>query len=107
MPTPSRRAPLGSTVSKKYRISDLGVWLGASKVQVAGLEARELGEAIKVRNFYEPPLCADQIGAAGSRIEIVSVAFPESGTGAQMIEGTPEAAAKMLVNKLRTEARVL
>ncbi|HEX5718759.1 MAG TPA: electron transfer flavoprotein subunit beta/FixA family protein [Thermoanaerobaculia bacterium] len=52
-------------------------------------------------------LGAGQVGAAGSRIEIVSVAFPESGTGAQMIEGTPEAAAKTLVDKLRTEARVL
>ena len=48
-----------------------------------------------------------EVGAAGSRLEIVSVAFPESGEGAQMIEGAPEAAAKALVEKLRNEARVL
>ena len=48
-----------------------------------------------------------ELGAAGSRLEIVSVAFPPSGEGAQMIEGSPEAAAKVLVEKLRQEARVL
>lgn len=51
-------------------------------------------------------LDASELGAAGSRLEIVSVAFPESGEGAQMIEGAPEAAAKALVEKLRQEARV-
>jgi len=52
-------------------------------------------------------LDASEVGAAGSRLEIVSVAFPESGEGAQMIEGAPEAAAKLLVEKLQKEARVL
>jgi electron transfer flavoprotein beta subunit len=47
-----------------------------------------------------------ELGAAGSRLEIVSVAFPPSGEGAQMIEGSAEAAAKVLVEKLRQEARV-
>lgn len=48
-----------------------------------------------------------ELGAAGSRLEIVSVAFPDSGSGAQMIEEAPEAAARILVDKLRKEARVL
>ncbi len=48
-----------------------------------------------------------ELGAAGSRIEILSVAFPESGHGAQMIEGSPAEAAKVLVEKLQKEARVL
>ena len=48
-----------------------------------------------------------QVGAAGSRFEIVSVAFPDSGAGAQMIDGTPEAAARTLVDRLQKEARVL
>jgi len=48
-----------------------------------------------------------QIGAAGAAVEIVSVALPDSGTVAQMIEGDAEAAAAALVDKLRNEARVL
>lgn len=50
---------------------------------------------------------ASEVGAAGSRLEIVSVSFPESGEGAQMIEGSPDAAARTLVDKLQKEARVL
>lgn len=52
-------------------------------------------------------LDASLVGAAGARLEIVSVAFPESGEGAQMIEGAPQVAAKSLVEKLQKEARVL
>lgn len=48
-----------------------------------------------------------EVGAAGSRLEIVSVAFPESGEGAEIIEETPSEAARILVEKLQTEARVL
>ncbi|MEE2776274.1 MAG: electron transfer flavoprotein subunit beta/FixA family protein [Acidobacteriota bacterium] len=47
------------------------------------------------------------VGAAGSRVEILSVSFPDTGAGATMIEGDPAAAAAALVGKLRTEARVL
>ena len=47
------------------------------------------------------------VGEAGSRLEIVSVDFPASGEGAQMIEGDAATAARALVEKLRTEARVL
>ncbi len=50
---------------------------------------------------------AAEIGAAGSRIEILSVSLPESGEAAQVIEDEPEAAAKTLVEKLQKEARVL
>lgn len=52
-------------------------------------------------------LDASQVGAAGSRLEILSVAFPEAGGGAQMIEGDPATAARALVDKLQKEARVL
>lgn len=48
-----------------------------------------------------------EVGAAGSRLEIVSVAFPESGGGAQMIDAPPAEAARILVEKLQNEARVL
>lgn len=52
-------------------------------------------------------LAGDAVGAAGSRLEIVSVSFPESGEGAQMLEGTPDEVARELVEKLTKEARVL
>ena len=52
-------------------------------------------------------LDASQIGAAGSRLEIVDVAFPDSGAGAQILEGDPATAVKALVEKLQKEARVL
>ncbi len=48
-----------------------------------------------------------QIGSAGSRLEVVSVAFPKSGAGAEMIEGDPQTAARILVEKLQKEAKVL
>ncbi|MEM9292427.1 MAG: electron transfer flavoprotein subunit beta/FixA family protein [Acidobacteriota bacterium] len=52
-------------------------------------------------------LDATVVGAAGSRIETVSVAFPDSGQGAEMIEGDAATAAATLVQKLQKEARVL
>lgn len=50
---------------------------------------------------------AGQVGAAGSRVEIVSVALPESGRGAEILSGDAAAAARTLVEKLQKEARVL
>lgn len=50
---------------------------------------------------------ADQVGARGSRVEIVSVAFPQTGEGATMIEGDPSTAAGQLVHHLQKDARVL
>lgn len=47
------------------------------------------------------------VGAAGSRVELLGVGFPESGRGVQRIEGDAAAAARTLVEKLRQEARVL
>jgi electron transfer flavoprotein beta subunit len=48
-----------------------------------------------------------EIGAAGAALEVMSVAFPETGEGAEIIEGEPEEAARKLVEKLQKEARVL
>ncbi|HLX06269.1 MAG TPA: electron transfer flavoprotein subunit beta/FixA family protein [Thermoanaerobaculia bacterium] len=48
-----------------------------------------------------------QLGAAGSRLEVLSVAFPTAGRGAQIIPGDAKTAAAVLVEKLRQEARVL
>lgn len=52
-------------------------------------------------------LDAAQVGAAGSLLETLSVAFPDTGQGAQILEGSPEEVARQLVEKLQTEARVL
>ncbi|HEX9734457.1 MAG TPA: electron transfer flavoprotein subunit beta/FixA family protein [Thermoanaerobaculia bacterium] len=52
-------------------------------------------------------LAAGAIGAAGARLEVLSVAFPEAGAGAEIIAGDPATAARTLVEKLQKEARVL
>ena len=52
-------------------------------------------------------LDVQSVGSSGAGIEIVSVGFPPSGEGAEMIEGDPADAARKLVEKLKKEARVL
>lgn len=47
------------------------------------------------------------VGAAGSKLEIVSVGFPETSKGADMLDGDAATAARKLVEKLQKEARVL
>jgi len=69
--------------------------MAAKKKEIAILSPADLG------------LDPGQVGAAGARLEIVSVAFPQSGSGAQMITGDPKQAAATLVEKLQKEARVL
>ena len=45
------------------------------------------------------------VGIVGEKI--VSVAFPEQGAGAELLEGEPAAVARQLIEKLQKEARVL
>jgi len=52
-------------------------------------------------------LGVEQVGASGARVEILDVAVPTSGDGAEMLEGDAAAMAATLVEKLRREARVL
>jgi electron transfer flavoprotein beta subunit len=77
------------------RYASLKGIMAAKKKEIAALAPADLG------------LDAGQVGAAGSRLEIVAVSFPESGAGAQMIEGDAKQAAAKLVEKLQKEARVL
>ena len=51
-------------------------------------------------------LDAAVVGAAGSKVEILSVGFPESSKGAEILGGDAATAAKTLVEKLQKEARV-
>ncbi len=47
------------------------------------------------------------VGTGGSSVDIRSVAFPDSGGGAEMLEGGAEEMVQQLVDKLAREARVL
>ena len=77
------------------RYASLKGIMQAKKKEIATVSSADLG------------LRPEEAGAAGSRLEIVSVAFPDSGSGAQLFEGEPQAAATELVGKLRNEARVI
>ena len=77
------------------RYASLKGIMAAKKKEIAPVSVADLG------------LDPGKVGAAGSRIEIVSVAFPDSGSGAQMLEGDAKTAAAKLVDKLQKEARVL
>jgi len=48
-----------------------------------------------------------QLGSAGSRLEILSVALPATGQAARILQGDAKAAAQELVRVLQQEARVL
>lgn len=52
-------------------------------------------------------LAPESLGESGAKIEVLSVAFPVVGKGAQILEGDAETAARSLVDKLQREARVL
>jgi len=77
------------------RYASLKGIMAAKKKEIAAVAPGDLG------------LGADQVGAAASRLEVLSIGFPESGAGAQMIEGDAATAAKTLVEKLQKEARVI
>jgi electron transfer flavoprotein beta subunit len=77
------------------RYASLKGIMAAKKKEIAPVSAADLG------------LDPGKVGAAGSRVEIVSVAFPDAGSGAQMLEGDAKTAAAKLVEKLQKEARVL
>jgi len=77
------------------RYASLKGIMAAKKKEIAEVKAADLG------------LDPATVGAAGSRLAIVSVSLPASGAGAQMIEGDPQAAAQALVARLQKEARVI
>ena len=77
------------------RYASLKGIMQAKKKEIAEVGPADLG------------LDASEVGAAGSRVKILSVAFPDSGGGAQILEGEPEVVARELVDKLQKEARVI
>lgn len=84
----------------------LGVQSGINDVRYASLKGI-MGAAAKPQKkltLEEVGLSADAIA---SKIQIEGVGFPERSSQAEMIEGEPAEAAKKLVQKLKTEAKVL
>jgi electron transfer flavoprotein beta subunit len=77
------------------RYASLKGIMAAKKKEIAERTAADLG------------LDVAQLGAAGSRIEMLGIAAPDSGKGARMITGDAASAAKELVSLLQREARVL
>jgi electron transfer flavoprotein beta subunit len=77
------------------RYASLKGIMQAKKKDVAALTAADLG------------LDPETVGAAGSRLEILSVAAPATGKEAQILAGDARTAAAALVEKLQKEARVL
>jgi electron transfer flavoprotein beta subunit len=77
------------------RYASLKGIMQAKRKPIDGATAADLG------------LDPERVGAAGARVEIVSVGFPETGEGAQMLEGEAAEVAALLVEKLQREARVL
>lgn len=77
------------------RYASLKGIMAAKKKEIAAASAADLG------------LNASEIGLAGSRLETISVAPPESGAAAQILEGDAATAVGKLVSLLRKEARVL
>ncbi|MEE8277949.1 MAG: electron transfer flavoprotein subunit beta/FixA family protein [Thermoanaerobaculia bacterium] len=77
------------------RYASLKGIMQAKRKEIATPTPAELGRA------------AEEVGASGSTLEVLSVALPESGGGAQILEGDPATVARILVEKLQKEARVL
>ena len=77
------------------RYASLRGIMQAKKKEIANPGPAELG--------LEP----QEVGAAASGLEVLSVSFPEAGGGAKMLQGEPDAVARELVELLQREAKVL
>jgi electron transfer flavoprotein beta subunit len=77
------------------RYASLKGIMAAKKKEIAAVGPADLG------------LAAESVGASGSRLETISVGFPDAGRGAQILSGDAVTAAKELVSRLRNEARVI
>lgn len=87
----------------------LEIQAGLNKPRYASLKGimQAKRKEIAPVSFGDLGLAADEVGESGSKLEVLSVSLPETGEAAQIIEGEPAEAARILVEKLRKEARVL
>lgn len=77
------------------RYASLKGIMQAKRKEIAGRSAADLG------------LSEAEVGAAASRLETLAVFVPESGDAAEIFEGDVAESARILVEKLQKEARVL
>lgn len=84
----------------------LGVQSGINDVRYASLKGI-MGAAKKPQTKVSLEDLGLSDADLASKVEIQSVAFPERSSQAEMIEGDPADAARTLVQKLKTEAKVL
>ena len=85
------------------------VQAGINQPRYASLRGIMQAKRTEITNPAPSELGLDpaEIGAAGSRLEVLSVSFPDAGAGGKMLEGEPEAVARELVELLQREAKVL
>ena len=85
------------------------VQAGINKPRYASLKGIMQAKRKELAAFGPADLGLDpaEVGAAGSKLELLSIAAPPKGEGAQILEGDAESVAAQLVEKLKTEARVL
>lgn len=79
----------------KPRYASLKGIMQAKRKEIAQVAPSDLG------------LTPEEAGESGSAVEVLNVGFPEVGEAAQIIEGEPAEAARILVEKLQKEAKVL
>ena len=101
-----------SGLNEVFRISFpavLEVQAGINQPRYASLKGIMAAKKKEIADVAPPDLglAESEIGLAGSRLEVLSVGFPESGGGAQILAGEPAVAAKLLIEKLQNEARVI
>ncbi len=77
------------------RYASLKGIMGAKRKELAGRSAADLG------------LSEAEVGVAASRLETLAVFFPQTGDAAEIFEGDVSESARLLVEKLQKEARVL
>ena len=77
------------------RYASLKGIMGAKRKEMAGRSAADLG------------LSESEVGVAASRLETLAVFFPQTGDAAEIFEGDVSESARLLVEKLQKEARVL
>jgi electron transfer flavoprotein beta subunit len=77
------------------RYASLKGIMQAKKKEMASRSAADLG------------LAEAEVGAAAARLETLAVFFPETGDAAEIFEGDASESARLLVEKLKKEARVL
>ncbi len=77
------------------RYASLRGIMGAKRKEMAGRSAADLG------------LSESEVGVAASRLETLAVFFPQTGDAAEIFEGDVSESARLLVERLQKEARVL